>query len=249
MWADYLLHNIRSKYDFRKHYLPPLRKSPAPERNVESRRRQRTARGRERERRLWEEREASDRLAQSIEKRRWIYRHNLYAKHVASNAYTRYRPYPTPAQFAASNDLITRTTIFLRRELQVWDNIDVEFLTTFTISLMKSIDIRSESAVKLLAEFLDLDAPYREGGRYVNAEHFAHEVYSFVRSPFRDLFIYDSVVQTKNLRGHNPVGDGVPSVIPALPPVTLELVETTQFHSPRQAGAPRRTTFSQLENP
>jgi hypothetical protein len=39
---------------------------------------------------------------------------------------------------------------------------------------MKSIDIRSESAVKLLAEFLDMDAPYMEGGRHVNAEHFAH---------------------------------------------------------------------------
>ncbi|KAK0438517.1 uncharacterized protein EV420DRAFT_1585560, partial [Desarmillaria tabescens] len=64
------------------------------------------------------------------------------------------------------------------------------FFTTFTISLMKSIDIRSESAVKLLAEFLDIDT----GGR-VMAEHFAHEVYSYVRSPFKDLFVYDSVIQ------------------------------------------------------
>ncbi len=76
---------------------------------------------------------------------------------------------------------------------------------------MKSIDIRSESAVKLLAEFLDIDT----GGRAM-AEHFAHgehilsllgilllkraEVYSYVRSPFKDLFVYDSVVQ---VRGHN----------------------------------------------
>lgn len=49
-----------------------------------------------------------------------------------------------------------------------------QFLTTFIISLMKAIDIRSESAVKLLAEFLDMDVPYVEGGRHVNAEHFAH---------------------------------------------------------------------------
>ena len=94
--------------------------------------------------------------------------------------------------------------------------------------MMKSIDIRSESAIKLLAEFLDMDVPYVEGGRHVNAEHFAHgmlslmfeasftllrftptpvvlepdtngcvflEVYSYVRSPFRDLFMYDNVVQ------------------------------------------------------
>ncbi len=39
---------------------------------------------------------------------------------------------------------------------------------------MKAIDIRSESAVKLLAEFLDMDTPYEEGQRHVNAEHFAH---------------------------------------------------------------------------
>ena len=39
---------------------------------------------------------------------------------------------------------------------------------------MKSIDIRSESAVKLLAEFLDMDTEYVEGRRCANAEHFAH---------------------------------------------------------------------------
>ena len=39
---------------------------------------------------------------------------------------------------------------------------------------MKAIDIRSESAIKLLAEFLDMDASYVEGRRFPNAEHFAH---------------------------------------------------------------------------
>lgn len=97
--------------------------------------------------------------------------------------------------------------------------ITCQFLTTFILSLMKSIDIRSESAVKLLAEFLDMDdegrGVYVEGERSVNAEHFAHgaagllsvlqlksdsglhstEVYSYLRSPYRDLFVYDSVVQ------------------------------------------------------
>ncbi len=50
----------------------------------------------------------------------------------------------------------------------------LQFLTNLIISLMKAIDIRSESAVKLLAEFLDLDAPYEAGNHHVNAEHFAH---------------------------------------------------------------------------
>jgi E3 ubiquitin-protein ligase Topors len=49
-----------------------------------------------------------------------------------------------------------------------------QFLTNLIISLMKAIDIRSESAVKLLAEFLDMDVQYEPGQRHVNAEHFAH---------------------------------------------------------------------------
>jgi E3 ubiquitin-protein ligase Topors len=80
---------------------------------------------------------------------------------------------------------------------------------------MKSIDIRAESAVKLLSEFLDLDTDYIEGQRHPNAEHFAHgqwyhfthmslcsislidlllEIYCYIRSG-RDLSIYDNLVQ------------------------------------------------------
>ncbi|KAL1742717.1 hypothetical protein HDZ31DRAFT_42606 [Schizophyllum fasciatum] len=195
--GDHLIHNIRSNYDYQRHYLNPLRTSPKPLRAAQS-----TAAApirRRRAEREWGRRAARqeelDRLDESIRKRRWVYQHGLYAKHVASNSFTRYRPYPTPAQFAASHDMVARTTAFLRRELQVWVNLDVEFLTTFIISIMKSIDIRAESAIKLLAEFLDMDSPYVEGNRHPNAEHFAHEVYSFVRSPYKDLFVYDRVVQ------------------------------------------------------
>lgn len=54
-------------------------------------------------------------------------------KHVASNSYTKYRPYPTPSQFSSSPDLISRTTTFLRRELQVWEGLDVEVCLTYFI--------------------------------------------------------------------------------------------------------------------
>ncbi|KAH9475038.1 putative RING finger protein C16G5.03 [Psilocybe cubensis] len=200
--GDYLIHSIRSRYDYRKHYLSPLRTSPPPSRPAQATNavlrttRQNARRRRERE---WgtrvREHEEFDKLERSILKRRWIYQHDLYAKHVASNSYTKYRPYPTPSQFSNSQELISRTTSFLRRELQVWEGLDVEFLTNLIISLMKAIDIRSESAVKLISEFLDMDEPYTPGGRHVNAEHFAHEVYCYVRSPYRDLFVYDTVVQ------------------------------------------------------
>ncbi|RPD55246.1 hypothetical protein L226DRAFT_470621 [Lentinus tigrinus ALCF2SS1-7] len=197
--GKYLMHHIRSKYDYQKHYLPPLRTSPQPESPavIQANARQRVARRREI---LWGQRrrrelEEADELERAIEKRRWVYRHRLYAKHVASNPYTRYRPFPTPAQFAASQDSISRATVFIRRELRVWSELDVEFLTTFMVSLMKSLDIRSEPAVRLLSEFLDMDA---EGGHErANAEHFAHELYCYLRSPYRDLSAYDKNVQVR----------------------------------------------------
>ncbi|OJA11636.1 hypothetical protein AZE42_04757 [Rhizopogon vesiculosus] len=194
--GEYLIHHIRSQFDYQKHYLPPPRSKspqllPTGETRVSAARRARRARWGRRDRRDVDE---ADQLERAIAKRRWVYQNYLYAKHVASNSFTRYRPYPAPAQFAASPDMISRATIFLRRELRVWPNLDVEFLTTFTVSLMKSIDIRAESAVKLLAEFLDLDAPYIEGQRHQNAEHFAHEIYCYMRSG-RDLSTYDNLVQ------------------------------------------------------
>ncbi|OAX34565.1 hypothetical protein K503DRAFT_747224 [Rhizopogon vinicolor AM-OR11-026] len=194
--GEYLIHHIRSQFDYQKHYLlPPRSKSPqllpTGETRVSAARRARRARWGRRDRRDIDE---ADQLERAIAKRRWVYQNHLYAKHVASNSFTRYRPYPAPAQFAASPDMISRATIFLRRELRVWPNLDVEFLTTFTVSLMKSIDIRAESAVKLLAEFLDLDSLYIEGQRHQNAEHFAHEIYCYIRSG-RDLSTYDNLVQ------------------------------------------------------
>lgn len=204
--GDHLIHRIRSTYDYQKHFMPPLRTSPRPLTRSDGARIAAIHRRRER---AWGTRnraaqDEADALERAVSRRRWLYQHNLYAKHVASNKYTRYRPCPTPAQFTASQDLISRMTVFLRRELLVWPNADVEFLVTFVISLMKSIDIRSESAIKLLAEFLDMDTSYIPGERHVNAEHFAHEVYCYLRSPYRDLSVYDSVVQYDPPPGVHP---------------------------------------------
>ncbi|KAI5998528.1 hypothetical protein F5J12DRAFT_724781 [Pisolithus orientalis] len=208
--GSYLIHHIRSKYDYQKYYLPPRPSSPAPSGPAveagldlgERSQLQRTIR--RRRERQWgsrrapqeqEQERAEEQLEQAIARRRWVYEWGLYAKHVASNRHTRYRPFPTPSQFASSPGLISRMMMWLRRELRVWPNLDVEFLTMFTISLMKSVDIRSESAIKLLAEFLDMDELYVEGARHPNAEHFAHEIYCYLRSPYRDLVIYDQIVQ------------------------------------------------------
>jgi E3 ubiquitin-protein ligase Topors len=80
----------------------------------------------------------------------------------------------------------------MRRELRVWSLVDVEYLTTYILSLLKAIDVRSEPAIRLLSEFLDND-DYPRG-----AEHFAHELYSFLRSPFKELRKYDEVAQVSS---------------------------------------------------
>lgn len=75
---------------------------------------------------------------------------------------------------AASHDLQSRATAFLRRELRVWVNLDVEFLTNYIVTLMKSLDLRDESAIRLLADLLDPRIPYSEDSRKPNTEHLVH---------------------------------------------------------------------------
>jgi hypothetical protein len=49
---------------------------------------------------------------------------------------------------------------------------ELQFLTTYIISLMRSIDIRSEPAVRLLSDFLDVRGS--EGRERKGTEHFLH---------------------------------------------------------------------------
>jgi E3 ubiquitin-protein ligase Topors len=80
--GEYLIHNIRSKYDYTKYFLPPLRSnSPAlaaagPSSSNQRRPTRRERRWGQRERR---EQELQDQLERSI-RRKWVYRHHLYAK-------------------------------------------------------------------------------------------------------------------------------------------------------------------------
>jgi E3 ubiquitin-protein ligase Topors len=134
-------------------------------------------------------------------RRREIYKHDLYVKHVASNKITRFGPPPTPAKIANSADLQSRATAFVRRDLRAlgWEDssfsnshrgrgdssqdvvspgvqrqgIDLEFMTSYVITLIKMIDLRGERGVRLLAEYLDPGV--RDGeGRMKNTEHLAH---------------------------------------------------------------------------
>ncbi|KZP09355.1 hypothetical protein FIBSPDRAFT_760078, partial [Athelia psychrophila] len=129
---EHLIHHLRARYDYQKHYLAPLRsRSPnqllplASSGNNNGRSNTNTGRDRawgRRARMAAEERQVADALEREIAKPKWVYEHRLFAKHVASNPYTRYRPAPVPAAFAANPVFVARATAFLRRELCVWDD-------------------------------------------------------------------------------------------------------------------------------
>lgn len=120
-------------------------------------------------------------------------------QHIGSNAQTRYRPNPTPHEIAHSPQMIQRATAFLRRELRVWSHADVEYLTSHILSLIKAVDIRSDVAIRLLAEFLDPPTTAGTSAQPLDIpngpEHFAHELYCWLRSPYKELRQWDSVSQ------------------------------------------------------
>lgn len=91
--------------------------------------------------------------------------------------------------------MIQRTTAFLRRELRVWSHADVEYLTTHILSLIKAVDIRSDVAIRLVAEYLDPPTSSTLSIIKNSAEHFVHELYSWLRSPFKELRQWDLVAQ------------------------------------------------------
>ncbi|RXK37011.1 hypothetical protein M231_05718 [Tremella mesenterica] len=185
--APFLLHDLDAIVPI-KFYLPPLPQRRPPTMTLPLSRLPGSG-----EDPRWGAREKAelDELDLQVERRREIYRHELYVKHIASNPTTGFRPNPSPREISDDPLLLARATLFMRRELRVWSLVDVEYLTTYILSLIKAIDIRSEPAVRLLADTLDTpDNVYPRG-----AEHFAHELYNFLRSPFKELRKYDLIAQ------------------------------------------------------
>lgn len=84
---------------------------------------------------------------------------------------------------------------FLRREIlamPLGPSVDVRFLVTYVVSIIKSMDIRSEGAAKLLAELFGDDDDSEGHGL---ADHFCHEVMTFLRSGARTCKEFDAKAQ------------------------------------------------------
>jgi hypothetical protein len=146
---------------------------------------------------------------ETIQRRRFVYRHNLYSLHVGSNrrqpAASRYREL-SPQLFMTDPELVSRARMWLRRELRVFEFLyadgdspydhdpvrrrracNAEFLLEYTVAILKTMDIQGSAgqAEDIIQEFL---------GRK-NTRLFLHELKAWLRSPYGSLSAWDRVVQ------------------------------------------------------
>lgn len=120
-----------------------------------------------------EERKMRQKQRAALAFRRRVYRLQSYAKHVASNKYTRYRPYPGPTGFRQNPAYARLLSMFLQRELQVWPHVDIPFLSYYIPALLSHLDVTSDAFLERLAEWI---------GNADDARLLAHEMELFVRS-------------------------------------------------------------------
>ncbi|KAK4237563.1 hypothetical protein C8A03DRAFT_44579 [Achaetomium macrosporum] len=159
---------------------------------------------------------------EAIQRRRHIYRHQLYSLHIGSNRISGYRPLPTPAQLSSTPHLLSRARLWIRRELQVFSFLssdpdysddhhdpiqnddrstrvlrrrnNAEFLLEYVVAILKTVDIQGSvgQAEAMLADFLGRE----------NARLFLHELRSWLRSPAASLAAWDREVRYPELTGN-----------------------------------------------
>lgn len=202
--GSYVIHSIRGDedQDYIRYHLRPQPDLPNPTagtstfsyssrravvERVQAARRQRRLRNQARASPARNSDETSE-LEAALAFRRSIYSpQHLYAKHVGANRHTGYRSCPSTAvinrtlSIEPNGRLHRRISAFIRRELQVWPDIDHDFVTTYVLALTRVLPIGSDESVNLLAEFLG----------HANAIHFWHELECFLRSGKLELRNYD----------------------------------------------------------
>ncbi|KAJ0117230.1 hypothetical protein J7T55_003640 [Diaporthe amygdali] len=133
-----------------------------------------------------------------LERRRNVYRKELYSLHVGSSPASGYRDI-TPLGFSRQADTQSRARAWIRRELQVFEFLNddssaqtesadsalpettrrrrqnnAEFVLEYIIAILKTVDIQSDHTEELLKDFLGRD----------HTKLFLHELRNFLRSPY-----------------------------------------------------------------
>ena len=131
----------------------------------------------------------------TLERRRRVYREQLFSLHVGANRISQYRDF-TPQDFTASGDLQSRARMFLRRELKVFTFLNQasaprggnrEFLIEYIVAILKTNELKDASghSEDLLADYLERN----------HARLLLHELEAWLRSPYTSLGPWDRHVQ------------------------------------------------------
>lgn len=145
-----------------------------------------------------------------LERRREVYRHQLFSLHVGTNRVSRYQELK-PHCFRNDELLVLGARKWIRRELQVFDFLNrdsgdargerrrannAEFLLEYIIAILKTTDIQDSAghAEELLKDFLGRE----------NTRLFLHELRSWLRSPYQNLPDWDRAVQYDESRLRTP---------------------------------------------
>lgn len=142
----------------------------------------------------------------SLERRKYIYKNQLFSLHVGANRLSRFQNF-TPQDFAFSDELQNKCRVFLRRELQVFSFLNgatsprgnnVDFMLEYVVAILKTVDVKGAGgqAEDLLNEFLGRE----------NARLFLHELEAWLRSPYTKLEDWDRHVQYAD-RSRGPKAD------------------------------------------
>ena len=122
-----------------------------------------------------------------MRRRRHVYRHHLFSRHVGANRHSRVRG-ATPARVRASPELQSRARAFIRRELQVFGWIArAELAGEYLFAIVNTVDLKGPSGA---AQDMIADMLGRE-----NAQVFCHELAAWLASPFKSLREWDACVQ------------------------------------------------------
>ncbi|KAK7529764.1 uncharacterized protein J3D65DRAFT_648468 [Phyllosticta citribraziliensis] len=187
----------RAPDDFKSYKLPPPKDEDA---KPTAQRQQPLLPRRNRNWRRNRPRDPSPTPDMALIRRRYVYRHELFSRHVGANRISCYYSI-TPERFNNSPDLQSRARAFIRRELRVFFSSDgpsaavsqtsnAEWLLEYIIAILKFHDLKGSSgaAEDMMQEFI---------GRQ-NARLFLHELGAWLRSPYTRLPDWDRHVQYSN---------------------------------------------------
>ncbi|KAF9352409.1 hypothetical protein BGX26_009770 [Mortierella sp. AD094] len=147
---------------------------------------------------------------QALDKRRHVYRHRLFVKHIGANRISGFQQI-TPETFRIFPHKLDRLTPWIRRELQAILSLTyqptsdsssltsdtsgmehgqrqdadrgLELIREYITAVLKRHDLQTDQAQDLLRDFL-----------YEHTEQFVHELMGFARSPY-SIDAYDKVAQ------------------------------------------------------